>query len=180
MLHYLGQLEGGKLNQEMLATRPGLVQRENRLDLVFTKLSENVLTLIEGHRLVIAIIYRLALFMCFSCPNPCENRNRNLWKGDFEGMKRHLHLQNWYTMLVGNIETKWLRFKTALLDLVEKFCPLAGSKRPLAKPWVSRHMVAMQKQKKKLYNNFEPTILKLYSHVKVPPRDSSTKPHRCC
>ncbi len=89
-------------------------------------------------------------YVCFSCPNPSENRKHNLWKGDFEGMKHHLHLQNWDTMPVGEIETKWLGFKTALLDLVEKLCPLAQSKRPLAKPWLSRHIVAIQKKKKKL------------------------------
>ncbi len=66
-------------------------------------------------------------------------------KGNFEGMKHHLHLQTWDMMIVGDIETKVLGFKTVLLDLVEKFCPLARSKRPLAKPWLSRHIVAMQK-----------------------------------
>ncbi len=57
-------------------------------------------------------------------------------------------------MLVGEIETKWLSFKAVLLDLVEAFCPLARSKRPLAKPWISRRIIAMQKQKKKLYKKF--------------------------
>ncbi len=66
------------------------------------------------------------------------------WKGDFEGMRHHLRLQNCDMMLVGDIETKWLRFKTALLEFVEKM-------RPLAKPWLSGHMVSMQKQKKKLF-----------------------------
>ncbi len=31
----------------------------------------------------------------------------------------------WDTMLDGNIEKRWLRFKTVLLDLVEKYWPLA-------------------------------------------------------
>ncbi len=75
-----------------------------------------------------------------------------MWKGDFEGMKHHL--QNWDTMLVGDSETKWLGFKTVLLDLFETSCPLARPKCPLAKPWLSRHIVAMQKQKKKLYETF--------------------------
>ncbi len=65
-----------------------------------------------------------------------------------------IHLRNWDTMLVGDIETKWLGFKTILLDLVEKSCTLAQSKRPLAKPWLSGHIVAMQKQNKKLHNFF--------------------------
>ncbi len=51
-------------------------------------------------------------------------------------------------MLFGDIETKWLGFKTVLLDLVEKFCPLARSKRPLAKPWLSRHIVSMERKRK--------------------------------
>ncbi len=57
--------------------------------------------------------------ICFSCPKPSENRKRNLWKGDFEGMERHHCLQNWDTMLVGDIETKWLGLKTVLLDPIE-------------------------------------------------------------
>ncbi len=57
-------------------------------------------------------------YACFSCPSPSEQGKRNMWEGDFEGMKRHLHLQNSNTMLVGDIETKWLT-KTALLGLVE-------------------------------------------------------------
>ncbi len=65
-----------------------------------------------------------------------------MWKGDFEGMRRHLHLQDWDLMLVGDIETKWLRFKAVLLDLVENFYPLARSKRPLAKPWLSKKWLA--------------------------------------
>ncbi len=59
-----------------------------------------------------------------------------MWKGDFEGMKCRLHLQNWDKKLVGDIDTRWLNFKTVLLDLVEKFCPLARSKRPLAMSWL--------------------------------------------
>ncbi len=93
-------------------------------------------------------------YVCFSCPNQSVNRKRNLWKGNFEGMRHHLHIQNWDMMLVGYIETKWLGFKTVLLDLIEKFCPLARPKPPLAKPWLSRHIVAMQKQKKRLYKKF--------------------------
>ncbi len=57
-------------------------------------------------------------------------------------------------MLVGNIETKWLRFKVVLLDLVKNVCPLAWSKRPLAKPWMSRRIIKMQKQKNQLYTKF--------------------------
>ncbi len=77
-----------------------------------------------------------------------------MWKTDFKGMKHHLHLQNWDAMLVGDIETKWLGFKMALLYLVEKFCPLNRSKRRLANPWLSRHTVAMRKQKERLYKTF--------------------------
>ncbi len=75
-------------------------------------------------------------------------------RSDFEGMRHHLHLQNWDMMLVGDIKTKWLGFKTVLLDLVEKFCPLARSKRQIATPWLSMHIVAMQKEKKWLYKKF--------------------------
>ncbi len=59
-------------------------------------------------------------YACFSCPSPSEQRKRNMWEAcQIEGMKRHLQLQNPNTILVGDIETKWLTFKAALLDLVE-------------------------------------------------------------
>ncbi len=120
-----------------------IVKSPSRIKSV-TKLSEDILSsdreppLGNGDHLSLYFDY-----VCFSCPNPSENRNRNLWKGNFEGMKHHLHLQNWDMMLVGDIEAKWLGFKKVLLDLVEKSCPLVRSKRPLAKPWLSRHIVAM-------------------------------------
>ncbi len=38
-------------------------------------------------------------------------------------------------MLVGDVETKLIRFKKVVLGLDEKFCPLAWLKRNLAKPW---------------------------------------------
>ncbi len=69
-------------------------------------------------------------------------------------MRRHLHLQDWDLTLVGDIETKWLGFKAVLLDLVQNFCPLARSKRPLSKPWISRGIIAIQKQKKKPFKKF--------------------------
>ncbi len=53
-----------------------------------------------------ATIYPYALIMCFSCPNPTEDRKRNCWKGDFEGMRRNLQLQDWNLLLVGDTETK--------------------------------------------------------------------------
>ncbi len=80
--------------------------------------------------------------------NPSDSRQRNIWMGDFEGMRRHFKIQYWDSMLVGDIETKWLRFKAVLLDLIENFFTLARSKRPLAKPWPSRDILVMQKQKK--------------------------------
>ncbi len=111
--------------------------------------------LTEANHWETAIIYRYALIMhVFRVQNPTENRKRNLWKGDFEGMRRHLHFQDWDLIQVGGIETKWLRFKAVLLDLVENFSPLARSKRPLAKPWISRRIIAMLKQKQKLYKKF--------------------------
>ncbi len=126
------------LVQHSRATRSDLGQRDTCLDFVFTKTSEDVLSFDRGH-----------LLICFDfCTNPTYKRQRNVWKGDFEGMRRHLHLQDWDLTLVGDVETKWLRFKAILLDLIEQFCPLSRSKRPLAQPWISRRIIAMQKKKK--------------------------------
>ncbi len=99
------------------------------LDLVFTKLSGDKLSFDRGpplgNRDHLSLCYD---YVCLSWLNWSDNRNRNLRKGDFEGMKQNLHLQNWDTMLFGDIETKWLGFKTVLLDILEKCCPLARSR----------------------------------------------------
>ncbi len=145
-------LDNFLVQHSILTTQSVFFQRENCIDLVFTKLSEAILSIDREPPLGYSDHLSLCFdYVCFPCPNPSENRNRNLWTVNFEGIKHHIHLQNWDMRLVGEIETKWLGFKTVLLDLVEKFYPLARSKRPLAKPWLSRHIITIQKQKKKLY-----------------------------
>ncbi len=52
------------------------------------------------------------------------------WKGNFEGMRHHLNLQNWDMILVGDVETKWLGFKTVLLDLSKDSALLLGRRVP--------------------------------------------------
>ncbi len=124
-------------------------QREACLDMVFTKTSEDILSFDRGKPLGNSDHLSLCLdYLCFSCPSQTENRKSNLWKGDFEGMRRHLHLQDWDLMLVGDIETKWLWFKVVLPDLVDNFCPLARSKCPLAKPCISRRFIATKNRRK--------------------------------
>ncbi len=83
---------------------------------MFSKKSKGIFIFARGHHWVIAITYQYALIKI-----PSEIRKYDIWTGNFEGPKRHLHLHNWNTMLVDDIKTKWLRFKTVLLDLVEKF-----------------------------------------------------------
>ncbi len=102
----LGQLPRAT---SILATRSVLGQRESCLDLVFTKLSEDSFSFDRepplGNSDHLSLYFD---YVCFSCPNPSVNRKRNLWKGNFERTRHHLHLQNWDMMLVGDVETKWL------------------------------------------------------------------------
>ncbi len=124
-------LDNFLVQHSILATRSVLGQRENCLDLVFTELSEDVLSFDREPPLGDSDHVSLYIdYVCFSCPNPSGNRKRNLWKGNFEGMRHHLHLQDWDKMLVGDIETKWLGFKTVLLDLVENYALLLGQSVP--------------------------------------------------
>ncbi len=111
------------MQHSILAIRSVLGQRENCLDLVFTY----YLYLLVGYSDHLSPFFDDA---CSSCLNTSENRKRNCGKERKKGKKRHLHFQNWDTMLVGEIEIKWLGLKTVLLDLVENFCPLAQSKHP--------------------------------------------------
>ncbi len=89
-------LDNFLLQHSILATRSVLGQRESCLDLVFTKLSEDILSFDRepplGNSDHLSLYFD---YVCFSCPNPSVNRKRNLWKGNFEGMRHHLHLQNW-------------------------------------------------------------------------------------
>ncbi len=135
-------LDNFVVQHSILAIRSILGQRENCLDLVFTY----YLYLLLGNS---AHLSQFFDDVCSSCLNTIKKQKTQFVER--KGKKRHLHLQNWDTMLVGDIEIKWLGLKTVLLDLVENVCPLARSKHPLAKPWLSMHIVAMQKQKKKLY-----------------------------
>ncbi len=73
------------------AMRSAPVQRENYFDLVLIKTSVDILFFTESHYCVMAQCFDN---VCFCCTNPSERRKCNRWKGDFEGMKRHLHLQN--------------------------------------------------------------------------------------
>ncbi len=127
-------LDNFLVQHSVRTTRPVPGQRETWLDLVFTKTFEHILSFDRGQPFENSD-HLLIYFdnVSFLCTNPCYTRQRNIWKGDFEGMRHQLHLQDWDLMLVGDIETKWLRFKAIVLDFVENFCPLARSKRPLAK-----------------------------------------------
>ncbi len=79
------------MQHSILATGSVLGQRENCLDLVFTKLSEDILSFDREPPLVNSDhLWLYSDYVCFSCPNPSGNRKRNLWKGDFEGMRHHL------------------------------------------------------------------------------------------
>ncbi len=124
------------------ATRSVPGQWETCLDRVFKKTAEDISSFDRGQPLGKSDHLPICFdYVCFSCAIPSYKRQLNKWKGDFEGMRRHLHLQDRDLMLVGDIETKWLRLKAVLLDLVENFCPLARSKY-----WISRRIIAMQKQ----------------------------------
>ncbi len=103
----------------------GFGQGENCLYLEFTRTSEDMIYFDRQPPLYI------------SYTNRNEKRKRKMWKGNFEDMKCHRHHQNWDMMPVGDIGARRLRFKIVLLDVAEKFCPLARSKRLLAKPWLS-------------------------------------------
>ncbi len=143
-------LDNFLVQHSVRATRSVPGQREICIDLVFTKTSEDILPFDRDQPLGNSDHLSICLdYVCSSCTNPGYKRQRNQWKGDFEGMGPHLHLQDWDLMLVGDIETKWLRFTAVLLDLVQNFCSLARLKRPLPKPWISRGIKAMQKRKKK-------------------------------
>ncbi len=66
---------------------------------------------------------------------------------NFEPTRRPIQIQNWDLMLVGDTETKGLRFKTVLLVIVKNVFPLGRSKRPLAKLWVSIRIIVTQQPK---------------------------------
>ncbi len=121
-------LDNFLVQHSVRATRSVLGQRETCLDLVFTKTAEDILSFDRGQPLGNSDHLSICFdYVCFLCTNPSYKKQRNIWKGGFEGMRRHLHLQDWNLLLVGDIETKWLRFKAVLLVLVENLCPLARS-----------------------------------------------------
>ncbi len=126
-------LDNFLVQHSVQATRSVPGQRDTCLDLVFTNPSEDILPFDRGPSMENSDHLSICFDnVHFSCTNPSDKRHRNTWKSDFEGMRCHLQIN------------------AALVDLVEISCPLAQLKRPLTQAWISRRIVAMQKQKKKL------------------------------
>ncbi len=88
-------LDNFLVQHSVRATRSVPGQGETCLDLVFTKTSEDILSFDRGQPLGNGDHLSICFdYVCFSCTNPSYKRQRNIWKGDFEGMGLDASLQH--------------------------------------------------------------------------------------
>ncbi len=100
-------LDNFLVQHSVRTTRSVPGQWETCRDLVFTKTSEHILSIDWGQPLENSDHFSIYFdFVCFVCTNPSYKRQHNIWKDYFEGMGRHLHHQDWDSMLVGDIDSK--------------------------------------------------------------------------
>ena len=52
---------------------------------------------------------------------------QNFHKGDYDSIRKELSAVNWDTLLSGNMEVCWNKFKYLLLELVNKYIPATKS-----------------------------------------------------
>nr|VZI11365.1 unnamed protein product [Spirometra erinaceieuropaei] len=96
----------------MFPTRVREGQQMNCLDLVFTKSSDNIDVvnclppLGQSDHVVLMWEYTL-----FSLPAQPLDSRPNIWRGDFEPMKKDLSPIDWASTLYGDVEVAWCQFK---------------------------------------------------------------------
>lgn len=83
---------------------------------------------------------------------------RNFHKGDYDSIRKELSAVNWDTLLSGNMEVCWNKFKYLLFELVNKYIPATKSydngrmKKPI---WMSHKALKAVKRKNKVFKKYK-------------------------
>nr|VZH99524.1 unnamed protein product [Spirometra erinaceieuropaei] len=136
----------------MFPTRVREGQQMNCLDLVFTKSSDNIDVvnclppLGQSDHVVLMWEYTL-----FSLPTQPLDSRPNIWRGDFEKMKKDLSPIDWASTLSGDVEEAWCQFKELVHNLISNHCPIMRKRLTNRPRWLTPSLKKEVNKKRKLW-----------------------------
>ncbi|BHF74599.1 hypothetical protein SprV_0501768500 [Sparganum proliferum] len=136
----------------MFPTRVREGQQMNCLDLVFSKSSDNVDVvnclppLGQSDHVVLMWEYTL-----FSLPAQPLDSKPNIWRGDFEQMKKDLSPIDWTSTLSGDVEEVWCQFKELVHSLISNHCPIMRRRLTNRSRWLTASLNKEVNKKRKLW-----------------------------
>nr|VZI16801.1 unnamed protein product [Spirometra erinaceieuropaei] len=136
----------------MFPTRVREGQQMNCLDLVFTKYSDNIDVvnclppLSQSDHVVLMWEYTL-----FSLPAQPLDTRPNIWRGDFEQMRRELSPIDWASTLSGDVEEDWCQFKELVHNLISNHCPIMRRRLTNRPRWLTPSLKKEVNKKRKLW-----------------------------
>ncbi|BHF63214.1 hypothetical protein SprV_0200620500 [Sparganum proliferum] len=136
----------------MFPTRVREGQQMNCLDLVFTKSSDNIDVvnclppLGQSDHVVLTWEYTL-----FSLPAQPLDSRPNIWRSDFEQMKKHLSPIDWASTLSGNVAEDWCQFKELVHNLISNHCPIMRRRLTNRHRWLTPSLKKEANKKGKLW-----------------------------
>nr|VZI46975.1 unnamed protein product [Spirometra erinaceieuropaei] len=136
----------------MFPTRVREGQQMNCLDLVFTKSSDNIDVvnclppLGQSDHVVLMWEYTL-----FSLPAQPLDSRPNIWRGDFEQMRRDLSPIDWASTLSGDVEEVWCQFKEIVHNLISNHCPVMHRRLTNRPRWLTPSLKKEVNKKRKLW-----------------------------
>nr|VZI04138.1 unnamed protein product [Spirometra erinaceieuropaei] len=136
----------------MFSTRVREGQQMNCLDLVFTKSSDNIDVvnclppLGQSDHVVLMWVYTL-----FSLPAQPLDSRPNIWRGDFEQMKKDLSPIDWASTLSGDVEEAWCQFKELVHNLISNHCPIMRKRLTNGPRWLTPSLKKEVNKKRKLW-----------------------------
>ncbi|BHF82745.1 hypothetical protein SprV_0802588400 [Sparganum proliferum] len=135
----------------MFPTRVREGQQMNCLDLVFTKSSDNIDVvnclppLGQSDHVVLMWEYTL-----FSLPAQPLDSRPNIWRGDFEQMRKDLSPIDWESTLSGDVEEDWCQFKELVQNLISNHCPIMRKRLTNRPRWLTPSLKKEVNKKRKL------------------------------
>ncbi|BHF74031.1 hypothetical protein SprV_0401711500 [Sparganum proliferum] len=136
----------------MFPTRVREGQQMNCLDLVFTKSSDNIDVvnclppLGQSDHVVLMWEYTL-----FSLPAQPLDSRPNIWRGDFEQMRKDLSPIDWASILSGDVEEDWCQFKELAHNLISNHCPIMRRRLTNRPRWLTPSLKKEVNKKRKLW-----------------------------
>ncbi|VDL91390.1 unnamed protein product [Schistocephalus solidus] len=90
-------------------------------------------------------------YSLFSIPARPTTIRRNIWQGDFGGMRAELMRTQWETLFFGNITEDWETFRDILHRLIENHCPILRKRLTNRPRWLTQALKIEVNKKRRLW-----------------------------